>query len=139
MSESRSRSQPCETGVDGRTGDSGDGFLAREIGDVHEGIVERRVDVGDAEDELAFSDLRPERDGVFFLGCPRLLGWLRASDRQSHHPPSQCTLQPQKKYAYTRTDWVHWVDLRRHTIFYELEDETTTVDWALGVVDGQVR
>jgi hypothetical protein len=35
------------------TGDTGDGFAARQIGDVDEGIVEGSKDSGDAEDELA--------------------------------------------------------------------------------------
>ena len=50
-----------------RTSDTGDRLLAGEIGDVNEGIVERSVDVGDAENELALSDLGAERDGVLLL------------------------------------------------------------------------
>jgi hypothetical protein len=34
-------------------GDTGDGFAARQIGDVDEGVVEGRKDAGNAEDELA--------------------------------------------------------------------------------------
>jgi hypothetical protein len=39
------------------TGDTGDGFAARQIGDVDEGVIERRKDAGNAEDELALADL----------------------------------------------------------------------------------
>jgi hypothetical protein len=35
------------------TGDTGDGFAARQIGDVDEGVVEGRENAGNAEDELA--------------------------------------------------------------------------------------
>lgn len=35
------------------TGDTADGFTAGQIGDVHEGIVERGEDPGHAKDELA--------------------------------------------------------------------------------------
>lgn len=35
------------------TGDTGDGFAARQIGDVDEGVVEGRKDAGNAEDKLA--------------------------------------------------------------------------------------
>lgn len=35
------------------TSDTSDGFLARQIGDVNEGVVERCKDVSNAEDELA--------------------------------------------------------------------------------------
>jgi hypothetical protein len=46
--------------------DTGDGFLAREIGDMDECIVERGKDVGDGEDAFTFGDLGTERYGVFF-------------------------------------------------------------------------
>lgn len=39
------------------TGDTRDGFAARQIGDVDEGVVERGEDAGNAEDELALTDL----------------------------------------------------------------------------------
>jgi hypothetical protein len=39
------------------TGDTGDGFAARQIGDVDEGVIEGRKDAGNAEDELALADL----------------------------------------------------------------------------------
>lgn len=51
-----------------RTSDTGDGFPTRQIGDVDKGIVERGVDVGNAENELSLSNLRTERDSGFFLG-----------------------------------------------------------------------
>jgi hypothetical protein len=34
-----------------RTGDTGDGFLARQIRDMNEGIVEGRKDMSDSKDE----------------------------------------------------------------------------------------
>lgn len=39
-----------------------------------EGVVERGVDVCNTEDELSFSDLRTERNGVIFFGD---LGFFR--------------------------------------------------------------
>ena len=48
------------------TGDTGDGFLARQISDVDKGIVERGEDMGNAENEFALSDLGTEGDGGFF-------------------------------------------------------------------------
>ena len=50
-----------------RTGDTGDGLLARKIGNVDKGIVEGRENVGDTEDKLALSNLGTERDGVLLL------------------------------------------------------------------------
>lgn len=58
-----------------RTSDTGDGFLARQIGDVDKGVVERGIDVGNTENEFSLSDLRTERDSGFFLG-DLLLGSL---------------------------------------------------------------
>ena len=43
-----------------RTSNSGDGFLAGKIGDVHESVVERGEDVGNTEDEFTLSDLRSQ-------------------------------------------------------------------------------
>jgi hypothetical protein len=54
------------------TSNTDDGFTARKIGDVNEGIVEGGEDVGNAEDELAFTDLRTEGDSLLDGG--RLLG-----------------------------------------------------------------
>lgn len=42
--------------------------------------------MGDTKDELSFSDLGAERDGIFFLWCLRLLG--RLQDIQSSVMPS---------------------------------------------------
>jgi hypothetical protein len=47
------------------TSHTGDGFLARKISDVNEGVVEGGVDVGNAEDQLSLCDLGPERDRSF--------------------------------------------------------------------------
>jgi hypothetical protein len=59
-----------------RAGDAGDGFLARQVGDVDKGVVEGGKDVGYANDALAFRDLGTERDGGFFLGRFDFLGRL---------------------------------------------------------------
>ena len=61
------------------TGDTGDGFLARQIGDVDEGVVERGEDVSNTKDKLAISDLRAERDGSGFLRGFRNFGRLWTS------------------------------------------------------------
>ena len=63
-----------------RTSDTGDGLLAGEIGDMDEGVVERGVDVSDTENELALSNLGPERDGCLLLGLD-LLGCLHPNFR----------------------------------------------------------
>lgn len=52
-----------------RTSYTRDGFLTGQIGNVHKGVIEACKNVCDAKNELAFCDLRPQRDGVFFLGC----------------------------------------------------------------------
>lgn len=99
------RTSPCErayrrlvsVGLDlHTTGDSGDGLLARQVGDVDKGVVEpsqvslipttsnegnlaensRGVDVGNAKDELTLLDLGSEGDGGGVLS-PDLLGGLR--------------------------------------------------------------
>ena len=70
-----------------RTSDTGNGFPTRQISDMDKGVVERGIDVGDAENELSLSDLRTERDGGFFLG-DLLLGRLLTSNRQRRHPSS---------------------------------------------------
>ena len=61
---------------DGRTGNPGYGFFARQICDMYERIVEAREDMCDSEDELALCDLRAQRDGVFFLWYFDFLGRL---------------------------------------------------------------
>ena len=71
-----------------RTGDTRDGLLAGEIGDMDEGVVEGCVDVGDTEDKLALSDLGTERDGLFLRGLD-LLGGLHPKFHQSIHPVLQ--------------------------------------------------
>lgn len=76
------------------TGNSGDGLLSRQIGNVNESVVEsgiyiswesflllrmkqdsRGKDVGDTKDELTLLDLRSKRDGWGVFG-PDLLGGL---------------------------------------------------------------
>jgi hypothetical protein len=53
------------------TSDTRDGFAARQIGDVDEGVVERGEDAGNAEDELALTDLgtKLRRQLVLELMC----------------------------------------------------------------------
>jgi len=75
------------------TGDSGDGLLAREIGDVDEGVVEpgrqwvefadkwshaRSEDVSNAKDVLTLGDLGAEGNSLL-LGGSNFLGGLRVS------------------------------------------------------------
>jgi len=55
------------------TGDTADGFAAREIGNVDEGVVKRGEDAGDAENELAFANIGAEGD-VLRNGTLDLLG-----------------------------------------------------------------
>jgi hypothetical protein len=55
------------------TGDTADGFATTQIGNVDEGIVERGEDTGNAENELAISGQRTERD-VLLGGSGGLLG-----------------------------------------------------------------
>ena len=69
-----------------RTSDARDGFLARQIGDMNKSIIERSVDVRNAEDKLALCDLWTEGDGVFFLGCLDFFGGLASSTSQLCDP-----------------------------------------------------
>eukprot|EP01139_Manchomonas_bermudensis_P010013 Amastigsp_a339830_623.p2 type:complete len:161 gc:universal Amastigsp_a339830_623:498-16(-) len=57
-------------------GDTANGLLARQIGDVQEGVVERRKDVRDAEDVLALADDGEVRRNL--LGRRRLRNLLLA-------------------------------------------------------------
>ena len=66
----------CEVSRMEPTGDTGDGLLARKIGDMNKGVVERRVDVCHAKDKLAIRDLGAERNGRLLLGCLNFLGGL---------------------------------------------------------------
>ena len=70
-----------------RTSDTRDGFLARQIGDMDERVVERRVDVRHSKHQLALSNLGTERNGRFLL---RGLDFLRGLKciRWSEHPSS---------------------------------------------------
>lgn len=61
-----------------RTGNPRDGLLAREICYMDESVVERRVDVRNAEHELALRNLRAKLDGRLFLWC---LSFLRRLER----------------------------------------------------------
>merc|ERR1711976_661006 len=49
------------------TGNSGDGLLSREIGDMNEGILVRSVKVANTEDVLAISDLWAELDDLLLF------------------------------------------------------------------------
>jgi hypothetical protein len=49
------------------TSDAADGFTTGQISDVNEGVIERGVDVRDAENEFSFSDLRTEGYSLFLL------------------------------------------------------------------------
>ena len=60
-----------------RTSDTRYGFLARQIGDMDEGVVERGKDVGNAKHQLTLSNLGAERDGVLLLGGLNFFGWLQ--------------------------------------------------------------
>jgi len=62
------------------TGDTRDGFFAGQIGDMDEGVVERCVDMGDAEHEFSFCDLGTERDRVLFLWRLDFFGGLKKED-----------------------------------------------------------
>ena len=75
-----------------RTSHSRDGLLARKIRHMHESVVEGRVDVGNAEDELALADLGAERDG-FLSCCLGLLGGLEVTSTcQTPHPTQNSRL-----------------------------------------------
>merc|ERR1712222_167962 len=49
------------------TGNSGDGFFSREIGNVDEGIIVRGVQVADAKNVFSVGDLWTESDDFFLL------------------------------------------------------------------------
>merc|ERR1719198_2802850 len=57
------------------TGNTGDGLLSGEIGDVNEGIVEGSEDVGNSENQFSFLNVRAEGGGgggsssCDFFGC----------------------------------------------------------------------
>lgn len=58
-----------------RTGDTNDGFLARQISHMDKSIVEGGEDVSNAKDEFTLCDLRTERNSSFF-SCDFLFGRL---------------------------------------------------------------
>ena len=68
-------------------GDARDRLLARQIGDVHERVVERREDVRNAEVALAIGKLGAELDGLLLLNAG-LLGRLEV------HPNVSDAIQP---------------------------------------------
>lgn len=68
-----------------RTSNTRDGFLAGQIGDMNEGVIEGGEDVGNAEHVFALCDLGAERD-VFFLRCLDFFGGLSTSTSQFSHP-----------------------------------------------------
>jgi len=49
------------------TSDTGDGFFSGQVSDVHEGVVEAGVNVGDAEDVVAGADLRAQLNVLFLF------------------------------------------------------------------------
>ena len=61
------------------TCDTRNSFLAGQIRDVDECIIEAGEDMCNAEDEFAICDLGSERNGVFFLGCLDFLGCLKST------------------------------------------------------------
>jgi hypothetical protein len=58
------------------TGNTGDGFLARKIGDMDESIIEGGENVSNTKDVLTLSYLRAERDGVLWGDGLDFLGGL---------------------------------------------------------------
>jgi hypothetical protein len=64
------------------TSNTGDGFTAREIGDVNKGIVEGGKDVSNTENELTFTDLGTEGNLLnrSFSDLRSLLGLLSVND-----------------------------------------------------------
>ena len=72
----RVRNQRFAEGQAEHTSDTGDRLLAGEIGNMDESVVERSEDVGNAKHQLALSNLRTERNGVFLFGYLGLLGRL---------------------------------------------------------------
>jgi hypothetical protein len=58
-----------------RTSDSDNSFLARQIGDMDKGIIERSEDMSNSKDKFSLPDLRTEAHDLFFAG-DLLLWWL---------------------------------------------------------------
>jgi hypothetical protein len=89
-----------------QTSNTGDGFLARGIGDVHEGVVEARENVRDTPDELSLGDLGSQRDCGFFLGGLSLLRRLKTGvkNRVSKvHPSSEPPSKPSRCVSFSET------------------------------------
>ena len=97
-----------------------------------EGIVERGVDVGNTENELALSNLGTERDGVFLSGSFGLLGGLLHPDVSIfiHHNSVSLRarnrttrIQHSSRTAYVPCRWM-WIVLRRVSVVGDgLEDD----------------
>ena len=73
------------------TGNARDGFLAGQIGNVDECVVEGSVDVGNTEHVLAISNLWTEGNGGLFLWGFRLSWWLK--DEKFQNNPRQTTVK----------------------------------------------
>ena len=65
-----------------RTGNTGDGLLAGKIGDMDKSVVEGGIDVRNAENELALSDLGTEGGGLRLGGNLLDLGGLHPDMHQ---------------------------------------------------------
>ena len=72
------------------TGNARDGFLAGQIGNMDECVVEGSVDVGNTEHILAISNLWTEGNGGLFLWGFRLSWWLKKG-RVSGQPATNHT------------------------------------------------
>jgi hypothetical protein len=77
------------------TSDTGDGFFARKVSDMDEGVIERGVNVCNTEDKLSLGNLRTERNSVIFPGD---LGFLRrlCIQKSARNPPQQQTKMQNK-------------------------------------------
>ena len=59
-----------------RTCDTRDSLFSAKIGDMDKGVIERSIDVGNAENILSLSDLGAKLNGGIFLGGFSFLWWL---------------------------------------------------------------
>ena len=129
------------------TGDTGDSLLARQIGDVNEGVVERGVDVSNAENKLALSDLRTERGGLR-LSCDLLdLGGLHPKSGQSIQPIARIRtahLAPciSQMHEWTLTIVLEWLGVLREGVLWTLRTGTAILQsfsvFSLGATERHV-
>lgn len=63
------------------TGNTSDGFLSGQIGNMDKSVIEAGVDVRNTENELALSNLGTKRDSCLFLGRLSLLWWLHMGSK----------------------------------------------------------